>query len=98
MRMLRFFNRQRVVSLDKLFLRRLARGLLEEMLGHREYELGVHFINATEMGRLNETYLGHEGSTDVITFDHKDRDQTGSLTLWGAHAPRVQGSAPSLNT
>jgi probable rRNA maturation factor len=97
MRVARFFNRQRTVALERTLLRRLVRSLLEECLGRADYQLGVHFIGATEMARLNESFLGHQGSTDVITFDHQERDQTGALLLWGAHAPRVQGSAPSLN-
>ena len=73
MRLLRFFNRQRAVSLDRAFLRRLARRLLEECLGRPDYQFGVHFIGATEMACLNQTFLGHEGSTDVITFDYREK-------------------------
>ena len=36
----------------------------------RDAELGIHLVSAKEMTRLNRDYLGHEGSTDVITFDH----------------------------
>jgi probable rRNA maturation factor len=71
MRVLRFFNRQRAVVLERMLWRRLTRSLLEEGLGRPDYQLGVHFIAATEMARLNETFLGHEGSTDVITFNHQ---------------------------
>jgi len=79
MSLLRFFNRQRAVVLDKLFLRRLLRSLLEAWLDHQDYQLGVHFIGASEMARLNETFLGHGGSTDVITFDHQDQGVEGQL-------------------
>jgi probable rRNA maturation factor len=34
------------------------------------YELGFHFIAGVEMARINEQFLQHEGSTDVLTFDH----------------------------
>jgi probable rRNA maturation factor len=34
--------------------------------------LGVYFIHAAEMARLNEEFLGHAGSTDVITFDYRE--------------------------
>jgi rRNA maturation RNase YbeY len=71
MKVVRFFNRQRAVALERTLLRRLARGLLEECLGRRDYELGVHFIDAGEMARLNQTFLGHAGSTDVITFNYQ---------------------------
>ncbi len=43
------------------------------------YELGVHLIGAGEMARLNETFLGHEGSTDVITFNHREGAPAGKL-------------------
>ena len=81
MKVLRFFSRRRAVSLDKRFLRRLVRSLLEDCLDHQDYQLGVHFIGATEMARLNETFLGHEGSTDVLTFNHQE--DTGSGQLYG---------------
>jgi probable rRNA maturation factor len=81
MRMLRFFHRQRTVALERTLWRRLARSLLEQCLGHREYQLGVHFVGATEMARLNETFLGHEGSTDVITFNHQEN--SGGSQLYG---------------
>jgi probable rRNA maturation factor len=72
MKLVRFFNRQRAVALERTRLRRLARSLLEDCLGRRDYLLGVHFISAAEMARLNQTFLGHEGSTDVITFNHQE--------------------------
>jgi len=75
MRLVRFFNRQRAVALERTLLRRLARGLLEELLARQDYELGVHFIGATEMTLLNETFLGHEGSTDVLTFNHQENSE-----------------------
>jgi rRNA maturation RNase YbeY len=72
MREVRFFDRQRTVALERPLWRRLARGLLEELLDRKDYQLGVHFIGATEMARLNESFLGHEGSTDVLTFNHQE--------------------------
>lgn len=35
-------------------------------------ELGIHFVTAPEMTRLNETFLKHQGSTDVLAFDYAD--------------------------
>jgi rRNA maturation RNase YbeY len=63
-------NRQRVRAVDLRQLRRLTRSLIEESLGLREYELGLHLVAASGMTRLNEQFLQHTGSTDVITFDH----------------------------
>jgi probable rRNA maturation factor len=70
MRLVRFFVRQRAATLERALWRRLTRCLLEECLDRQDYELGVHFIAAAEMARLNETFLGHAGSTDVLTFNH----------------------------
>ena len=63
-------NRQRTRVLNLSLLRRIARQILETEFGLTEYQLGFHFVDAHEMARVNEHYLGHEGSTDVITFDH----------------------------
>jgi rRNA maturation RNase YbeY len=70
MSLLHFLDRQKVRAFDRRFLRRIARTLLEELLGRKHYELGVHLVGADEMATLNETFLGHQGSTDVITFNH----------------------------
>lgn len=72
MKRVRIFNRQRTLALDRALLRRVARGLLEDLAGRRDYELGVHFIGTEEMAGLNEEFLGHHGSTDVITFNHQE--------------------------
>jgi probable rRNA maturation factor len=77
MKLVRIFQRRPARALDRVRWRRLSRGLLEECLAHRDYELGLHFIGATEMARLNETFLGHEGSTDVITFNHQAQGGVG---------------------
>ena len=65
-------NRQRVRGVDLRQLRRIAGATLEGLLNLRVYELGVHLVGAREMAALNETFLGQDGSTDVITFDHSE--------------------------
>jgi probable rRNA maturation factor len=72
MKALQVANRQQSCPLDRRWVRRLTKCLLEDLLERRQYELGVHVIGAAEMTRLNESFLGHEGSTDVITFNHQD--------------------------
>ena len=59
---------QRVKQLHLARIRTFIRNLLIEraLTG----ELGFHFVAAAEMARVNLQFLGHEGSTDVITFDH----------------------------
>jgi probable rRNA maturation factor len=79
MRRVRIFNRQRTLALERPLLRLLARELLEDLLNRRDYELGVHFIGAVEMAGLNETFLGHHGSTDVITFNQQEDAGTHKL-------------------
>jgi len=44
--------------------------VVEQELSVSDYELGFHFVEAPEMARVNEQFLQHHGSTDVITFDH----------------------------
>jgi probable rRNA maturation factor len=66
------FNRQKSRKLDTVLFRRLGVHLLEKLIDCPDYELGVHLIGAHEMEELNETFLGHSGSTDVITFDHHE--------------------------
>ena len=71
MKVLRWFNRQKIRPVPAARWRPLAKCLVEEIRGHSSYELGVHLIGAREMTRLNETFLHHAGSTDVITFNHQ---------------------------
>lgn len=69
--MLTLCNRQRVRRLNLPLLRRLIRELLfdyEELSA----DLGVFFVASDEIARLNERYLAHAGSTDVITFDYAE--------------------------
>ena len=69
---LAFRNRQRTRALNIPLLRRITRHLLHEELGVTEYELCFHFVEPTEMADANWQFLQHEGSTDVITFDHSE--------------------------
>src|SRR5690242_7428942 len=62
-------NRQRGQKINLRLLKQIALALLGD-LKIEGAELGVHLVAAPEMTRLNETFLRHQGSTDVITFDH----------------------------
>ena len=79
MSVLRIFNRQRRRAVDRRLLGRLARCLLKELLGREDYELGAHLIGAEEMARLNEAFLQHQGSTDVITFNYQEGPAAGKI-------------------
>lgn len=62
-------NHQHTRKLDTRQLRKVTLALLGE-LQVAEAELGATFVADEEMTLVNETFLHHEGSTDVITFDH----------------------------
>lgn len=63
-------NRRSGRCVDMPLFRRITRYLLEEVLALDQYEIAVHLVGEPEMTRLNESFLGHHGSTDIITFDH----------------------------
>jgi probable rRNA maturation factor len=71
MNSLEILNRQKVRPIRKAEFKRLARWLLEEILDLPGYDLAVHLVSATEMEKANRQFLGHENSTDVITFDYR---------------------------
>lgn len=64
-------NRQRSQKINVRLLKQITGALLAE-LAITEAELGINLVAAPEMTRVNETFLQHEGSTDVITFDHAE--------------------------
>lgn len=76
---LRFFNRQKTRAINVPLLRRITDRLLEELASVERYELGIHVIAAPEMARINEHYLQHEGSTDVITFNYRESKKSGPV-------------------
>jgi rRNA maturation RNase YbeY len=65
-------NRQRARPLNTKYLRTVLMALLIDELSRDEFEIGVSIIGEEAMTRMNEGYLRHKGSTDVITFDYAD--------------------------
>ena len=65
-------NRQRTRRVNVALLRRITRKLLADQLALAEVELSICLVGDEEMTKLNEDYLQHEGSTDVITFDYSE--------------------------
>lgn len=65
-------NRQRDRRINTELLRQIVQALLEEELGLDSYELAIHLVAARRMTQVNEHFLQHSGSTDVITFDYRD--------------------------
>jgi rRNA maturation RNase YbeY len=62
-------NRQRTKKINLRLYRQIVAALFAE-LEISEAELGIQLVGAKEMARVNRQFLQHEGSTDVITFDH----------------------------
>lgn len=62
-------NRQRTRKINTRLLRQITRELLAE-LKVSEAKLGINLVAAREMTLVNEAFLKHTGSTDVITFDY----------------------------
>lgn len=61
-------NWQRRQPLDTDAVCRLALEVLQRM--NTRATLGIEFMSSRRMAQLNWDFLRHEGSTDVITFDH----------------------------
>jgi len=70
---LRLFNRQRVRPINQRHLRQMIGLLLTDLPHLDEFDLAVHLVNSREMARLNQIWLKHAGSTDVITLDYSAR-------------------------
>jgi probable rRNA maturation factor len=65
-------NQQRLYQVNLRLLRRMTRTLLVEFLQCEEFDLGVYLVSGSQSAGLNERYLGHQGPTDVITFNYGD--------------------------
>ena len=77
MSLLQIFNRQKTRAINLPLLRKISRGLLDELLEENVFELGIHLVGAEEMAQVNKNFLQHEGSTDVITFDYSETGRAG---------------------
>jgi rRNA maturation RNase YbeY len=65
-------NRQRTRKVDLRQFRKIIQAALGNLAVAPDSELCFHLVAAPEMTRVNETFLHHAGSTDVITFDYAD--------------------------
>jgi len=66
-------NRQQIRPVNLRLLRRIVQALLREVWPVGSFDLVISIVAAPEMTRLNETFLRHQGSTDVITFDYAEK-------------------------
>ena len=80
-------NRQRTRRIHLRLLKQITQALLMD-LAWPGIELEINLVAAPEMTRLNETYLRHAGSTDVLAFDYGDQGRAGSPLPAGAHGVR----------
>ncbi len=64
-------NSQRTKKINVRLLKQIVAKLFAE-LKIENAQLGIKLVGAKEMARVNWQFLQHEGSTDVITFDHLD--------------------------
>jgi rRNA maturation RNase YbeY len=53
-------------------LQEMTLALARALFPNRSHEVGVYFIGRKKMAALNKKYVGHEGPTDVITFDYSE--------------------------
>jgi probable rRNA maturation factor len=67
-------SHQHTRKINLRLLKQIVNALLAN-LGIGEVELEINLVTALEMTRLNETFLKHKGSTDVITFDYHTEDK-----------------------
>jgi len=58
-----------VKKINRRLLKQITRALLE-VLELEKAEIGICLVAAPEMTRLNEGFLKHQGSTDVMAFDY----------------------------
>jgi len=93
-RSLVFYNRQRLKKVDGGLLKRATKFLLAGLLKERDFVIGVTLVDETEMTRLNESFLRHKGSTDVITFDYSETKRK-PRSIAGTLEQRSRISQPS---
>jgi probable rRNA maturation factor len=74
-------QRQHVRRIDAKPLRQMARFVVADCWGLETFTLGIHLVGTGEITGLNERFLHHAGSTDVITFNYAD--SSGSAGLEG---------------
>lgn len=63
-------NRQRRRAVDTRRLAEWTRAVLSDLSGLQRVSLSLCLLGDRQMAELNESFLGHEGPTDVITFDY----------------------------
>jgi probable rRNA maturation factor len=70
-------NRQRTRPVNLKLLQKIVAGLVPRTCPG-EFRVGILLVGEREMARLNEAFLRHEGSTDVLAFGYA----TGRSQSW----------------
>ena len=65
-------NRHKECPVHLPLLRKISGQLVAGIFPGLAFELAIHLVDDDEMAALNESFLQHDGPTDVITFDHAD--------------------------
>ena len=85
-------NRQRTRSVNSPLLRRMTSVLPMDLLSLERSDLAIHLVAAPEMARVNQQFLDHAGSTDVITFDYGEKPALTSPQRLNAPAMKLFSS------
>lgn len=70
-------NRQSTRRVKMLLLRHIVRTLVSELLPTKHFELGVFLVDEAGITVLNETFMRHRGTTDVIALDYCEEQPKG---------------------
>ena len=91
-----FHNCQQTRRINARRLRAIIKSLLRQ-LAVTSGDLGVVLMDARAMTHINETFLRHAGSTDVITFDYRTLPSSStSNSPPGAPVPLAASSSDTL--
>jgi probable rRNA maturation factor len=88
-------NRHRLRRVDLRLLRRIVHALLRETGHDGSFDLAIYLVSAPEITLLNEKFLQHKGSTDVITFDYTE--PAGSASRSASFEARARPSVDKGN-
>jgi probable rRNA maturation factor len=88
-------NRQRTGKINLRLLKQIVKALLTD-LEIAKAELEINLVAAPAITRLNEKFLQHKGSTDVIAFDYRTEGRAGS-PLPAARFGALRRARPALN-
>ena len=68
-------------GLNLRLLRRMAQTLAEEISPDAPFTVDVHYVDSDQITELNEQFLQHAGSTDVISFDYRPDAPQGEIFI-----------------